>query len=230
MRWRRYDKMRFAFRLLNLGWPEGARRAASIANLASDPFHQYVAQLEIFRPHQKRRLLSPEFMAEFKDYDDYWHFRRYWHDELNPLDRAQYVDLKTYLPDDILTKVDRASMATGLEVRPPLLDHVLVETVFGIPARYRASVGNLKQLFKIAVRDLLPPTILTRAKKGFSVPWDAWMSDEREWVQQQLRVTMKSRAFDATASADLVAPGDQAWSLLVLGEWASQQGVAWSSS
>lgn len=225
MRRRRYDKMRPAFRLLSLCMPKGARGSTRIANLASDPFQQYASELELFNPHQKRRLLPPEFSSAFKEYDDYWHYRCFWREELDPLTRVQYVDLKTYLPDDILTKVDRASMAVGLEVRPPLLDHVLVETVFGIPAEYRASVGNLKQLLKSAVSDLLPASIISRAKKGFSAPWDDWMEDEREWATSKLRMTKDSLGLNVDADPDSLSQGHRRWALLVLSEWANEYGI-----
>jgi asparagine synthase (glutamine-hydrolysing) len=90
------------------------------------------------------------------------------------LSRAQYADLKIWLPGDILTKVDRTSMAVGLEAREPLLDHRLVEFAARLPARLRLRGGTGKYLMKRALRGHLPPEILHRRKQGFVTPVSAW--------------------------------------------------------
>src|SRR5687767_1467329 len=105
-----------------------------------------------------------------KDYDDLWHFRRYWRDDLPILTRLQYLDFHTYLPDDILTKVDRVTMAVSLEARVPLLSRRIVEFAFRLDEETRYLNGQLKGLFKYAFRDRLPRSILERSKKGFSIP------------------------------------------------------------
>jgi asparagine synthase (glutamine-hydrolysing) len=91
--------------------------------------------------------------------------------------RLQYLDLKTYLPGDILTKVDRMSMANSLEARVPLLDHVLVEFVARIPPRYMLRGTTTKYVFKRAIEGLVPREILMRGKQGFAVPLEAWFRD-----------------------------------------------------
>lgn len=90
------------------------------------------------------------------------------------LSRAQYADLKIWLPGDILTKVDRASMAVSLEAREPLLDHRLIEFAATLPARMRLRGGTGKWLLKRALRDRLPRDILYRPKMGFVTPISAW--------------------------------------------------------
>ena len=92
----------------------------------------------------------------------------------DPLSRAQYADLKIWLPGDILTKVDRASMAVGLEAREPLLDHRLVEFAARLPAKLRLRGGSGKWLLKKALGDRLPAEILHRRKMGFVTPVSAW--------------------------------------------------------
>jgi len=131
-----------------------------------DRFGALISPVKSF---QKPKLL-PDLAREFKGYDDYWHLRRYWHPDLDPLSRMQYVDLKTYLPDDILTKVDRASMAASLEVRVPLLDHEWVELTASLPSALRFN----KMIFREALKGVLPDSILTRGKKGFSAPLLNW--------------------------------------------------------
>jgi asparagine synthase (glutamine-hydrolysing) len=90
------------------------------------------------------------------------------------LSRAQYADLKIWLPGDILTKVDRASMAVSLEAREPLLDHRLVEFAARLPAKLRLRGGTGKYLMKKALGRYLPEEILHRPKMGFVTPISAW--------------------------------------------------------
>ena len=104
------------------------------------------------------------------DYDDYWHFRRFYRPELPVFTRLQYLDFHTYLPDDILTKVDRVSMAVSLEARVPLLATEIVEYVFSLPEEVRLCGGRSKGLLKHAYRSLLPGETIERDKKGFSIP------------------------------------------------------------
>ena len=98
------------------------------------------------------------------DYDDYWSFREHFDTRLPPLQALQLLDFKTYLPDGILTKVDRATMAHSLEARVPLLATPLVDYALGLTDEQR---GSNKALFKTAVGPRLPAGIVERQKKGF---------------------------------------------------------------
>ncbi|MDG3007224.1 asparagine synthase (glutamine-hydrolyzing) [Paludisphaera mucosa] len=93
----------------------------------------------------------------------------------DPLDRSLALYQETYLPEDILTKVDRASMACGLEVRAPFLDAALVDEVRGLPSSYKYGKGTTKRLLKRAAADRLPDSILKRPKKGFGIPVARWL-------------------------------------------------------
>ncbi len=95
---------------------------------------------------------------------------------LDPLSRLQDLDIKSYLPGDILTKVDRMSMANSLEARVPLLDHPLVEFACALPPRFRLRSGTSKYLLKRALNGRVPSDVLTRPKQGFGVPVEAWFS------------------------------------------------------
>ena len=96
--------------------------------------------------------------------------------DLDPLSRLQDLDLKTYLPGDILTKVDRMSMANSLEARVPLLDHPLVEFACSLPPDLRFRDGKTKFLLKRALAGRVPADVLTRPKQGFAVPLESWFS------------------------------------------------------
>lgn len=105
-----------------------------------------------------------------RDYDKYWVLRKYYHKDLPPMTRAQYVDLKTYLPGDILTKVDRVAMAVSLETRVPILSQKLVEFSFSLSEEDRCPAGAEKGLLKKAYETELGKEFLYRPKKGFCMP------------------------------------------------------------
>jgi asparagine synthase (glutamine-hydrolysing) len=123
--------------------------------------------------HGMSRDAKAEYRNQFgigPDYDDWWHYRQYWREDLPVLTRLQYVDFHTYLPGCILTKVDRASMAVSLEARVPLLSRRLIEFSFSLPESIRFFGGQGKGLLRYAYRNVLPRVILDRRKKGFGVP------------------------------------------------------------
>ena len=134
-------------------------------------------------------LYSDALKNDLRDYDPFSvmqvHFDR--SQGWDPLSRIQYVDIKTYLVDDILTKVDRASMAHSLEVRVPLLDHQVMEYAAQIPAHYKLRGGEGKYVLKQAVEHLVPPEILRRPKMGFSIPLALWLrNDLKETFEKSL--------------------------------------------
>jgi asparagine synthase (glutamine-hydrolysing) len=92
--------------------------------------------------------------------------------------REQYVELNTVLPDSVLMKVDKMSMACGLEVRPPFLDHRVVEFCYSLPASAKLRGLTTKWLLKHAMRERLPPGIAMRPKQGFSIPMKNWIRGE----------------------------------------------------
>ena len=123
----------------------------------------------------------------------------------------QYCDLQTYLPLDILTKVDRMTMAHSIEARPPLLDHKLVEFAATIPARFRLRDGTTKYLFKQAMRGILPDGIIDRPKHGFAVPLARWFRGELAGFARDVLLSDACRErglFDTQAcrAADRAAP------------------------
>lgn len=110
------------------------------------------------------------FAAFERAFDDV----RHWDEQR----RAAYVDVKTWMVDDILVKVDRASMAHALEVRPPFLDHRLVEFAFKLPSHYSIKGNRQKRILKASQKDRLPPSVLQRRKAGFNAPVSRWFQSE----------------------------------------------------
>jgi len=131
---------------------------------------------------REKALLSDDFRATaLGDADPMSALRRYL-DEAparDPLSRVLYLDTKTYLPGDILTKVDRMSMLTSLEVRVPILDHLFLEWVTGLPLEWKMRGGKQKYIFaKLAERVGVPKEVLDRPKQGFALPLRHWMRNE----------------------------------------------------
>ena len=122
------------------------------------------------------RLYSERFKRELQGYDPKALIRHHMANAKSddPLTQALYTDFNTWLPGDILTKVDRASMANSLEVRAPLLDHQFVEWAATLPATLKLHSQHSKYIFKRALEPLLPREILYRPKQGFSMPLARW--------------------------------------------------------
>jgi len=167
--------------------PHGAWGRNYLHNVTLEPFDRYIEDISIFTRLNKPFLYTNDFRSQLGAPDPAGYFleiaaRSRAGDALDPL---LYLDSKTYLPGDILTKVDRMSMAASLEARVPLLDQKLIEFVCRrIPAHMKMKGLTTKHIFKQAVRDLVPPEILNRPKQGFGVPLD-------QWINQQLRARVR---------------------------------------
>ena len=168
--------------------PRPFRARATFQALARDSVEGYFQGVSILRDDLRAHLFSPAFRRSLQGYSAVEVLRRHAAraPTEHPLSLVQYLDMKTYLPGDILTKVDRASMAHSLEVRVPLLDHQLVEWTSGLPPDLKLRGTEGKYVLKKAMEPYLPEEILYRRKKGFAVP-------VAEWFRGPLRERMRAQ-------------------------------------
>ena len=134
----------------------------------------------LFDPALKRRLYTAGFAGTCLGLDPSERFRQYYErcPSADPLDKALYVDLKTSLPDGILVKVDRTSMAHALEVRSPLLDHTLIDFAAGMPSSLKLHGRQEKYLLARVAAGRLPAKLIGRPKHGLTIPLARWLRDE----------------------------------------------------
>lgn len=173
--------------------PHGAWGRNYLSNVALEPLERYLDSVSVFTSLGKHSLYTRDFRESLGRTDRTLesfeaHAARVGTNE--PLDALLYIDSKTYLPGDILTKVDRMTMAASLEARAPLLDHKLIEFVTRIPARLKMRGAETKRVLKRAVEDFVPPEILDRPKQGFGVPIQQWINHQ---LRGRIRETLTSQ-------------------------------------
>jgi asparagine synthase (glutamine-hydrolysing) len=175
----------------------------------------------IYTGHNGHRSTSDRFVTETYTGED-------------DLQSMTQCDIALVLPDDFLVKVDRASMAFGLEVRPPLVDHEFLELAASIPSELKIRAGESKWIFKQAIRNKVPVEILDRKKQGFELPVDRWL---RGPLQGQLAETIRpggpcdgildthelARIFESHRLGRS-RNGSLLWAVLVLGQWHRKYG------
>ncbi len=156
--------------------PRPLRAKTTLQALGRSSLESYFNTVSILRDEERSSLYSGQFKRQLAGYNAIEVFNR--HARTAPTDQplafVQYLDYKTYLPGDINTKVDRASMAHSLEVREPLMDHELVEWVARMPQSLKMSDGQSKRVLKRSGESLLPHEVLYRQKMGFAVPLAKW--------------------------------------------------------
>ena len=156
--------------------PRPLRAKTTLLSLARTGPEGYTDAVSLTNASQRHALYSQSMRSAISGYRAETHMERLMTDApaQSGLDRAQYADMKMWLPGDILTKVDRTSMAVGLEAREPLLDHRLIEFAATLPERMRIRGGQGKWLMKKTMEGYLPQEILYRPKMGFVTPIDQW--------------------------------------------------------
>ena len=159
--------------------PLSVKGARALRHLAASPAQAYALKhaYGMFEPDAKTRLYSRDFAASVRHSDPLARFRDIYDRcrSLDALDRGLYVDVHTYMVDDILTKVDRMSMAVSLEARDPLLDHRLLEFAATVPTSLKLRDGRGKYLLRKVLQRRIPADILERGKHGFEAPIGEWL-------------------------------------------------------
>ena len=189
------------FRLLGNAYPKADwaprifRAKATLLGFSRDSLEGYFHSVSLMTDEQRRGLYRDSFRKELQGYHAIEVFRRHGRraPTSSPLSMVQYLDLKTYLPGDILTKVDRASMAHSLEVRGPLLDYTLVDWLAGLPPEWKLHEGRGKYLFTKSLEPYLSKELLYRPKMGFAVPLASWF---RGPLRERLREAVLGGTMD----------------------------------
>ncbi|MFQ5773766.1 MAG: XrtA/PEP-CTERM system amidotransferase [Kiloniellaceae bacterium] len=182
--------------------PKPLRAKTTLQALARDSADAYFSSVSIMSDDLRRRLYSPEMIRCLQGHHAREVVRSYMENAPadHHLERVQYADLKTYLPGDILTKVDRASMANSLEVRVPILDHLFVQWAAGLPAELKLRRREGKYVFKKALEPFVPRETLYREKMGFAVPLAAWF---RGPLRQRVRDALTGPSLAETGMFDM---------------------------
>ncbi|GGC19476.1 amidotransferase 1, exosortase A system-associated [Novosphingobium marinum] len=219
--------------------PRAFRAKSTFQSLAVSSEEGYARSLSVTSAEARDRLFSPEFQRVRGDYRAEAEVVALMRSipARSGLDRAQYADLKFWLPGDILTKVDRASMAVSLEAREPLLDHRLVEFAASLPEAMRVRSGTGKWLMKRTMRRYLPEEILYRQKQGFVTPIADWFRGPLAGVARQIGEStslartgwFERSVIDGLAQAHIAGSSDHGrllWQLLMLDRSLARLGIA----
>jgi asparagine synthase (glutamine-hydrolysing) len=215
--------------------PRRLRARTFLTNISLDPGAAYANTLSWCRPPLRRQLLAPDVAQALNGWSPERRVQTAYAaapagDALAGMIAA---DIDLLLPDDYLVKVDRASMAHGLEVRPPLLDHELLELTARIPSALKVRRGETKWLFKQAYEKQLPPGIMRRPKQGFEIPIDAWLRgplfglfhDAVLQTNSSVHGLIDKHVVQKLCQAHqrgLGRHGQVLWSILVLARWADR--------
>jgi len=195
---------------------------------------KYVSWISYFNAVNKNKLYSGEFKSRLQDKPRYIHFD-YLTDSFGQdlASRANYLDMRTYLPDDLLIMADRMSMANSLELRVPLCDFHLIEYVYAMPFDIKLKGFRLKGLFREVLNDLLPQNIINKRKQGFMVPLADWLrNDLKGFVREVLdENNVRKRGLFNPAEVKKIVEDHfkgrrvnthQIWALFILELWLNQ--------
>ncbi|MDC0387468.1 asparagine synthase (glutamine-hydrolyzing) [Gammaproteobacteria bacterium] len=179
----------------------------------------------IFNDIEKETLLTPAYRQAVLNYNPFSIFESFVEEvkDCHYLDRAMYVDTKTWLPDDVLVKVDRATMASSLEARAPFLDHRLVEFCASLPVSWKVNRNNKKKILKLSQVNRLPSKYLTRSKKGFNAPVSMWLNGPLQGLfrdltsSSELQNYINPRSIDALWKDHLNGVQDNGYKIFGLG-------------
>jgi len=204
-----------ANRMLAQLLPPLSRFASSMQRRAAEGLPAFAVALGGLSTAQVDALLAPEWREP--DYDSLWFYRQFWRSDTDPLVQLRWLDLNTDLAEGLLTKVDRTSMAHSLEVRPPLLDHRLVEFMLSVAPSL--LVDERARRGKLLVRRLMQPRLpaghLNRPKSGFGLPVRHWLKRHPQVLHDAVARLRARGVLSRAVSSEF----RRAWYLLVLDRW-----------
>jgi len=218
----------------SLHWREKTfnRLADFLELLSSNQARNYAEQIKIFNAKERSGIYSPEMDHALTHIDPVGYLvEKYEESETeDPLNKLLYLDIHSYLPEDLLVKMDIATMANSLEARVPFLDHQFMELVAQIPSQFKLNGSRAKFILKKAFSDFLPPAISKRKKMGFGVPISRWIrKDLKNYVYDVLldRKTLQRGYFRKEGIEQLLEEhlssrydhSAKIWSLLFLENW-----------
>jgi asparagine synthase (glutamine-hydrolysing) len=163
-------------------------------SLSTDQTKNYAEQIKVFSAKEKENIYTDDFRNQVEENDPF-DFLLSKFQESGTEDRLEqllYVDMNSYLPEDLLVKMDIATMANSLEARVPFLDHKFMELVAGIPSKLKLNGYQSKFILKKTFADLLPAPILKRKKMGFAVPISRWFRNELKSYVHEILLDRKT--------------------------------------
>jgi len=210
----------------------GGDKVKKYLQLSENPLHERYTGVSLYEAPVKQQLYTQSFKSELNGFNSldviapHYKNSEHW----DPLNRMLYLDIKTWLVDDILIKADRMSMAPSLELRSPFLDHRIAEFAASLPVKYKLNGRTGKYILKKSMEGILPPEIIYRKKKGFPTPLETMFKHElNEYAVELLteRRTIDRGYFDPGFVARILdehTRGARAhhkiiWQLIVLEEW-----------
>ncbi len=196
-------------------FPPLSAASRSAQRRAATGLERYAMFLGPFTPLQKSSLLDSRLQGP--EYDDLWFYRRAWRDDLEPIKRLQWADVHSYLTDDMLPKVDRATMAVSLEARPPLVDKRIVEFALSLSPRLLRDGTRGKLPLRRFLDKRLDRESFERPKIGFSMPVRRWLRSQPGLLRRACERLVRAEVL--AARRHRVHTNEQAWCLLVLDRW-----------
>jgi asparagine synthase (glutamine-hydrolysing) len=218
--------------------PRPLRLGNVLENLGRDPAAAYYADLCFLKPHDARALLGKSPDRDPEDSPVFEQVTRPYREcpSDSAVQKAQYADLKIYLPNGPLVKVDRMSMAHALEIRCPLLDHQMVELAFSIPTETKLADGQPKSLLRGLAERRLPEALVNRPKSGFTAPVGTWLAgpyagrfrDDVLGANAKTRDIIDRTRVDTLFSEHLAGHDHSyaLWAVWMLERWARAESVA----
>ena len=194
------------------------------------------AYFNLFKDYERNKLYNSELKKELQGFSsEDIKLSLLSNDKDDFISRMLKLDIKTYMVDDILTKVDRASMRSSLEVRVPLLDHIFAELSFKIPSEYKINSISKKHIFKESFKSFLPKEILTHKKQGFGIPLNEWLKGPlKEYAYDSLSYNTQNKKLDDfidkkklnkilnNHQKNIRDYSSHIWALLIFNEWLKQ--------